>query len=168
MTAMTSVARPHAIIPADPSLASFGHDTWWLIALKVVAIFAFLMITTLMTIWAERRVIGRMQSRPGPNRAGKFGLLQSLMDGLKLPLKEDIIPRGVDRVLFVIAPAIAVIPAFISFAIIPFGPEVSIFHHHTPLQLADLPVAVLLVLAMSSMAVSTESVGATQKNSSPF
>jgi len=153
MTAMTSVARPPALIPADPSLASFGHDTWWLIALKVVAIFAFLMITTLMTIWAERRVIGRMQSRPGPNRAGKFGLLQSLMDGLKLPLKEDIIPRGVDRVLFVIAPAIAVIPAFISFAIIPFGPEVSIFHHHTPLQLADLPVAVLLVLAMSSMAV---------------
>ena len=154
MTAMTSVARPRAIVPAaDPSLASFGHDIWWLIALKVVAIFAFLMITTLMTIWAERRVIGRMQSRPGPNRAGKFGLLQSLMDGLKLPLKEDIIPRGVDRVLFVIAPAIAVIPAFISFAIIPFGPEVSIFHHHTPLQLADLPVAVLLVLAMSSMAV---------------
>ena len=154
MTAMTSVARPRAIVPAaDPSLASFGHDIWWLIALKVVAIFAFLMITTLMTIWAERRVIGRMQSRPGPNRAGKFGLLQSLMDGLKLPLKEDIIPRGVDRVLFVIAPAIAVIPAFISFAIIPFGPEVSIFHHHTPLQLADLPVAVLLVLAMSSIGV---------------
>ena len=104
-------------------------------------------------IWAERRVIGRMQQRPGPNRAGKFGLLQSLMDGLKLPLKEDIIPRGVDKVLFVIAPAIALIPAFISFAIIPVGPIVSIFHHKTPLQLTDLPVAVLLVLAMSSMAV---------------
>jgi NADH-quinone oxidoreductase subunit H len=153
MTAMTSAAQPRAITAADPSLSSFGHDPWWLIALKVLVIFAFLMITTLMTIWAERRVIGRMQSRPGPNRAGKFGLLQSLMDGLKLPLKEDIIPRGVDKVLFVIAPAIALIPAFISFAIIPFGPEVSIFHHHTPLQLADLPVAVLLVLAMSSMAV---------------
>jgi NADH-quinone oxidoreductase subunit H len=153
MTAMTSVAQPHASTAADPTLASFGHDTWWLIALKVGVIFAFLMITTLMTIWAERRVIGRMQSRPGPNRAGKFGLLQSLMDGLKLPLKEDIIPRGVDKLLFVMAPAIALIPAFISFAIIPFGPIVSIFHHHTPLQLADLPVAVLLVLAMSSMAV---------------
>ncbi len=153
MTAMTSAAQPPAIAAADPTLASFGHDTWWLIALKVLVIFAFLMITTLLTIWAERRVIGRMQSRPGPNRAGKFGLLQSLMDGLKLPLKEDIVPRGVDKVLFVIAPAIALIPAFISFAIIPFGPVVSIFHHHTPLQLADLPVAVLLVLAMSSMAV---------------
>jgi NADH-quinone oxidoreductase subunit H len=153
MTAMTSVPQPHAIVADNPTLASFGHDPWWLIALKVIVIFAFLMITTLMTIWAERRVIGRMQSRPGPNRAGKFGLLQSLMDGLKLPLKEDIVPRGVDKILFVIAPAIALIPAFVSFAIIPFGPIVSIFHHQTPLQLTDLPVAVLLVLAMSSMAV---------------
>jgi NADH-quinone oxidoreductase subunit H len=75
------------------------------------------------------------------------------MDGIKLPLKENIVPRGVDKLLFVIAPAIATIPAFISFAIIPFGPVVSIFHHRTPLQLADLPVAVLLVLAMSSMGV---------------
>jgi NADH-quinone oxidoreductase subunit H len=153
ITAMTSAPQPRATAAADPTLASFGHDTWWLIALKVLVIFAFLMITTLLTIWAERRVIGRMQSRPGPNRAGKYGLLQSLMDGLKLPLKEDIVPRGVDKLLFVIAPAIALIPAFVSFAIIPFGPIVSIFHHHTPLQLADLPVAVLLVLAMSSMAV---------------
>jgi len=104
-------------------------------------------------IWAERRLIGRMQQRPGPNRAGKFGLLQSLMDGIKLPLKEDIIPRGVDKILFVIAPALSAIPAFISFAIIPFGPVVSIAGVRTPLQLADLPVAVLLVLAMSSMGV---------------
>jgi NADH-quinone oxidoreductase subunit H len=148
-----ATAAPHALATADPTLSSFGHDTWWLIIIKVLAIFLFLMLTTLMTIWAERRIIGRMQSRPGPNRAGKYGLLQSLLDGLKLPLKEDIIPRGVDKVLFVIAPAVALIPVFISFAIIPFGPVVSIFGHHTPLQLADLPVAVLLVLAMSSMAV---------------
>jgi NADH-quinone oxidoreductase subunit H len=136
-----------------PTLASFGQDPWWLIIGKVLAIFLFLMLGTLFTIWAERRVIGRMQQRPGPNRAGKFGLLQSLMDGIKLPLKEDIIPRGVDKLLFVIAPALSAIPAFISFAIIPLGPIVSIFHHRTPLQLADLPVAVLLVLAMSSMGV---------------
>ena len=148
----TKAAQP-ALAAADPTLSSFGHDPWWLVLLKVVVIFAFLMVTTLLMIWAERRVIGRMQSRPGPNRAGKFGLLQSLMDGLKLPLKEDIIPRGVDKLLFVLAPAIATIPAFISFAIIPVGPIVSIFHHHTPLQLTDMPVAVLLVLAMSSMAV---------------
>jgi NADH-quinone oxidoreductase subunit H len=137
----------------NPTLASFGHDPWWLIVIKVLAIFLFLLLGTLFTIWAERRVIGRMQQRPGPNRAGKFGLLQSLMDGIKLPLKEDIVPRGVDKLLFVIAPALSVIPAFISFAIIPLGPVVSIFHHRTPLQLADLPVAVLLVLAMSSVAV---------------
>jgi NADH-quinone oxidoreductase subunit H len=137
----------------DPTLASFGHDPWWLIIIKVLAIFVFLVVATLLTIWAERRVIGRMQQRPGPNRAGKFGLLQSLMDGIKLALMEDIIPRGVDKLLFVIAPALAAIPAFISFAIIPLGPVVSIFGVRTPLQLADLPVAVLLVLAMSSMAV---------------
>jgi NADH-quinone oxidoreductase subunit H len=142
-----------AVQAQDPTLADFGHDPWWLIIIKVLAIFLFLLLGTLFMIWAERRVIGRMQQRPGPNRAGPFGLLQSLLDGIKLPLKEDIIPRGVDRALFIIAPALSVIPAFISFAIIPFGPMVSIAGVQTPLQLADLPVGVLLVLAMSSMGV---------------
>jgi NADH-quinone oxidoreductase subunit H len=111
------------------------------------------LLGTLFAIWAERRILGYMQSRPGPNRAGPFGLLQSLMDGIKLALQEDIVPRGVDKVLFWTAPAISVIPAFISIAIIPFGPMVSIFGVRTPLQVTDLPVAVLLVLAMSSMSV---------------
>jgi NADH-quinone oxidoreductase subunit H len=142
-----------AVQAQDPTLADFGHDPWWLIIIKVLAIFLFLLLGTLFAIWAERRVIGRMQQRPGPNRAGPFGLLQPLLDGIKLPLKEDIIPRGVDRALFIIAPALSVIPAFISFAIIPFGPMVSIAGVQTPLQLADLPVGVLLVLAMSSMGV---------------
>jgi NADH-quinone oxidoreductase subunit H len=137
----------------DPTLASFYGQPWWMIVLKVVVIFVFLMLMALFAIWAERRLIGRMQQRPGPNRAGPFGLLQSLMDGLKLPLKEDIVPRNVDKLLFWLAPAIAVIPAFIAIAIIPFGPEVSIFGVQTPLQLADLPIGVLLVLAMSSMGV---------------
>ena len=150
---MKDLAASATTASPDPTLASFGHDPWWLVLLKVIVIFAFLVVTTLITIWAERRVIGRMQQRPGPNRAGKFGLLQSLMDGIKLALKEDIVPRGVDRLLFVIAPALSAIPAFISLAIIPFGPIVSIFGVHTPLQLTDLPVAVLLVLAMSSMGV---------------
>jgi NADH-quinone oxidoreductase subunit H len=136
-----------------PTLTSFGHDPWWIVLVKVVIIFLFLMLSTLFMIWAERKVIGRMQQRPGPNRAGPFGLLQSLMDGIKLPLKEDIIPRGVDKLLFVIAPAVASIPAFIGFAVIPWGPIVSVFGHRTPLQLTDLPVAVLLILAMSSMGV---------------
>jgi NADH-quinone oxidoreductase subunit H len=146
-------AVPRAVAAADPTLSDFGHDPWWLVVIKVLFVFLFLLLGTLIAIWAERRLIGRMQQRPGPNRVGKFGLLQSLMDGIKLPLKEDIIPRGVDKLLFVIAPAISVIPAFISIAIIPFGPVVSIFGVRTPLQLADLPVAVLLVLAMSSLGV---------------
>jgi NADH-quinone oxidoreductase subunit H len=150
---MSNLAAVAGAAPPDPTLASFYGQPWWMILLKVVVLFAFLMVVTLFMIWAERRVIGRMQQRPGPNRAGPFGLLQSLMDGLKLPLKEDIVPRNVDKLLFWMAPAIALIPAFISFAIIPFGPEVSIFGVRTPLQVADLPVAVLLVLAMSSMGV---------------
>jgi NADH-quinone oxidoreductase subunit H len=138
---------------ADPTLASFGHDPWWVIAIKVLVIFGFLMLTTLVMIWAERRVIARMQQRAGPNRAGKFGLLQPVADAIKLPLKEDIVPRGADRLLFWLAPAVSVAPAFVSFAVIPVGPVVSIAGVRTPLQLADLPVAVLLVLAMSSMGV---------------
>jgi NADH-quinone oxidoreductase subunit H len=151
MTASPSLAQLASAHTATSAL--IDNDPWWLTAIKVLVIFVFLMLATLLMIWAERRVIGRMQQRPGPNRAGKFGLLQSLMDGIKLPLKEDIVPRGVDKILFWLAPAIATIPAFISFAIIPIGPVVSIFGHQTPLQLANLPVAVLLVLAMSSMGV---------------
>src|SRR5690348_17590603 len=153
-----AAAAPRPAVTPSPAahpvtVLSFLGQPWWMILLKVVAIFAFLMLTTLFMIWAERRVIGRMQQRPGPNRAGPFGLLQSLMDGIKLPLKEDIVPRQVDKLLFWLAPAIALVPAFVSFAIIPFGPEVSIFGVRTPLQLTDLSVAVLLVLAMSSIGV---------------
>jgi NADH-quinone oxidoreductase subunit H len=137
----------------DPTLSDFNQLIWWLVLLKVGIVFAFLLLTTIFMIWLERRVIGRMQNRPGPNRAGPFGLLQPIADALKLPLKEDIIPRGADRLLFIIAPVISGAVAFISFAVIPWGPEVSIFHHHTPLQLTDLPVAVLLILAMSSVGV---------------
>jgi NADH-quinone oxidoreductase subunit H len=151
---MTGLAlRAGAPGPTFPTLSDFGHDPWWLVIIKVLAVFLFLLLGTLFAIWAERRVLGYMQSRPGPNRAGPFGLLQSLMDGIKLALQEDIVPRGVDKVLFWTAPAISVIPAFISIAIIPFGPMVSIFGVRTPLQVTDLPVAVLLVLAMSSMSV---------------
>ncbi len=153
MTGSASGAGARLLAAGQPTLASFYQQPWWLVIIKVLFIFVFLVLVTLFMIWAERRVIGRMQQRPGPNRAGKFGLLQSLMDGIKLALKEDIVPRRVDKLLFWLAPAIAAIPAFISFAIIPFGPEVSIFGVRTPLQLTDLPVAVLLVLAMSSMGV---------------
>ncbi|WP_395109149.1 NADH-quinone oxidoreductase subunit NuoH [Actinomadura sp. SCN-SB] len=148
----TSVSSAIAA-PPPPTLEDFGRDPWWLIGGKVVAIFVFLVVTVLMTMWIERRVIGRMQLRVGPNRAGPFGLLQGLADGIKLALKEDIVPRQVDKVVFVLAPIMSAVPAFISFVIIPFGPTVSVFGHHTALQGTDLPVAVLLVLAMSSMGV---------------
>ncbi|MQA24640.1 MAG: NADH-quinone oxidoreductase subunit NuoH [Micromonosporaceae bacterium] len=128
-------------------------DVWWLLILKVVGIFAFLVLVTLFTIWFERRVVGRMQHRPGPNRVGPFGLLQSLADGLKLAFKEDILPRGVDRWVFVLAPVISTTAAFTGFAVIPFGPEVSIFGEQTSLQLAEVPVGVLVVLAASAMGV---------------
>jgi len=142
----------HAIA-ADPTLADFNTLIPWMVLLKIAFVFVFLLLVTMFMIWFERRVIGRMQNRPGPNRAGPFGLLQPIADALKLPLKEDIIPTGADKLIFVIAPVISAAPAFIGISIIPFGPMVSIFHHQTPLQVTDLPVAVLLILAMSSMGV---------------
>jgi NADH-quinone oxidoreductase subunit H len=143
----------HALAVDAPTLSDFNQLIWWLVLLKVGIVFAFLLLTTIFMIWFERRVIGRMQNRPGPNRAGPWGLLQPVADALKLPLKEDIVPTGVDKLVFVVAPILAAAPSFIAFAIIPWGPMVSIFHHWTPLQVADLPVAVLLVLAMSSIGV---------------
>jgi NADH-quinone oxidoreductase subunit H len=134
-------------------LGIFGRDPWWLILLKCVVVFVFLLVTTLLMIWAERRIIGRMQQRPGPNRVGPFGILQSLADGVKLMLKEDLIPAIVDKPVYILAPVLAAVPAFLSFAVIPVGPEVSIFGHQTPLQITDLPVAVLFILAMASIGV---------------
>jgi NADH-quinone oxidoreductase subunit H len=145
--------NPNGVLAADSTLSDFNQLIWWLVLLKCVIVFVFLLLTTLFMIWFERRVIGRMQNRPGPNRAGPWGLLQPLADGLKLMMKEDIVPTGVDKLVFFVAPIIACAPAFVAFAIIPWGPEVSIFHHQTPLQVADLPVAVLLVLSTSSIGV---------------
>ena len=131
----------------------FGIDPWWLTAIKTVAIFVTLVLLTLFNIWAERRVVARMQQRIGPNRVGPQGLLQSLMDGVKLALKEDVIPKAVDRAVFIIAPILATVPAFLTWAVIPFGPEVSIFGHRTPLQLTDFPVAVLYIIAIASVGI---------------
>jgi NADH-quinone oxidoreductase subunit H len=142
-----------ALVPAADHLGAFGHDPWWISLIKALVIFVFLVVTTLLMIWAERRVIGRMQARPGPNRVGPFGVVQGLADGIKLALKEDLIPAIVDKPLYILAPIIASVPAFLTFAVIPVGPVVSMFGHHTPLQLTDLPVAVLFYLAMASVGV---------------
>jgi NADH-quinone oxidoreductase subunit H len=135
------------------NVAGFGSDPFWLICLKVLGLFALLVVIVLLTIWAERRVVARMQSRVGPNRVGPFGLLQSLMDGFKLALKEEIIPRKVELGVYILAPILSAVPAFMAFAVIPFGPEVSIFGQTTMLQLTDFPVSVLYVLAIASIGI---------------
>ncbi len=139
--------------PTPDTIGGFGGDVWWLILIKVVAVFAFLVGITLFTIWLERRVVARMQHRLGPNRNGPFGLLQSLADGIKLAFKEDITPKSADKPVFLLAPILATVPAFMTFAVIPFGPQVSIFGRATNLQLTDLPVAVLYILAIASVGI---------------
>ena len=133
-------------------LADFSDTPLWLSAVKAVLIFAYLLIQVLLVIWFERRVIGRMQQRPGPNRNGPFGLLQSLADGVKSMLKEDVRPKAADVVVFTLAPILFASMAFVAFSIVPLGPDVSMFGHRTPLQLTDLPIAVLLVLAAAGVA----------------
>ena len=154
MSVITSLATglqtgAHAIAPAlattDNPVADFSDTPWWLSLVKALFVFAFLMVNTLLVIWFERRVIGRMQQRPGSNRTGPFGLLQTLADGVKLALKEDLTPKNADKIVFILAPIIAGAMAFVSFAIIPLGPMVSMFGHRTPLQLTGTPIAVLLV-----------------------
>ena len=146
-----------ALVPLDTtsSLSAFGHDPVWLVIIKAVLIFLILVLLTLFNIWFERRVVARMQHRIGPNVHGPFGLLQSLADGVKLALKEDIIPKAADKVVFILAPVIATVPAFVAFSVIPFGPEVKVpfTDRVTPLQLTDMPVAVIFVLAIASIGI---------------
>ena len=150
------MAGAQVVPPNNEDLSFFGTDVWWLVLLKVVVVFAFLVVAVLMAILFERKIVGYMQQRIGPNRTGPWGLLQSLADGVKLMLKEDIIPTAADKIVFVLAPVLSVVPAFLAMAVIPFGPadhEVSILGHRTALQLTDLPVGVLLVLASASIGI---------------
>ncbi len=142
-------------LATEPGLEAFGQDPVWLVIVKAVLIFVVLVLLTLFNIWFERRVVARMQHRIGPNRNGPFGLLQSLADGVKLALKEDVIPKAADKAVFLMAPVIAVIPAFVTFAVIPFGPEVKVPFTDivTPLQLTDMPVAVIFVMAIASIGI---------------
>src|SRR3954468_15322526 len=154
----TPIAAPAAGLVAAPAqtppdLTSFGHEPFWITLVKGIAVFGLLVGITLFTIVAERRVVARMQQRIGPNRVGPAGSLQSLADGIKLMLKEDIIPQLADKPVYLLAPIASAVPAFLAFSVVPFGPEVSIAGHKTALQLTDLPFAVLLILACSGLGV---------------
>ena len=128
-------------------------DPTWVIVAKGVLVFALCVVLTLLSVWGERRIVARMQMRMGPNRVGPFGLIQALADGVKLALKEDIIPAAADRAVFVLAPIISVTTCFMAFAVIPLTGEVNFFGEQTIMQLTDLPVGVLYVLATASSGV---------------
>ena len=130
-----------------------ANDPGWVILVKGLLVFVLCVVLTLMSVWGERRLVSFMQMRVGPNRVGKFGLLQSLADGVKLALKEDLIPKAADRIVFVIAPIISATTCFMAFAVIPMTGKVSLFGHQTVMQLTDLPVGVLYVLAIASVGV---------------
>jgi NADH-quinone oxidoreductase subunit H len=134
-------------------LTSFGHEPFWLTIAKAVFVFVLLVVLTLFTIVFERKVVSWMQQRTGPNRVGPRGYLQSLADGLKLALKEEIIPALADKPVYILAPILSAVPAFLAFSVIPFGPTVSVGGHRTALQLTDMPIGVLFILACSSVGV---------------
>ena len=153
----TLLALPEVVSLAtagtDNPKADFSDTPLWLSFVKALIIFVYLLVSTLLVIWFERRVIGRMQQRPGPNRNGPFGLLQTLADGMKSMLKEDVRPKAADAFVFTLAPLITATMCFVSFAIIPLAGDVWMFGHLTPFQLTDTAVAVLLVLAVAGVGI---------------
>lgn len=123
------------------------------IVAKVVVVFVALLLLVTFIVWFERKVVARMQSRLGPNRWGPFGLLTTLADGIKLFFKEPLLPRDADRATYLLAPVASLVPAFLTFAAIPFGPRVEVLGHRVGLEISDLNVGLLWVLAMGSLAV---------------
>jgi NADH-quinone oxidoreductase subunit H len=145
----------HSLFAAgDPLyMNGVGWAVFLIVIIKVLVIFGFLMVSVMLMIWFERKVISDMQSRIGPNRAGPFGIAQTMADGIKLFFKEDLLPENADRSVFILAPYITIITAFLSFAIVPFGGVVTVAGHTFELQLADPPMGILFLLAMSAIGV---------------
>ncbi len=150
------------IIAEDPML--LGGLDWSIVAVvvaKVVIVFVLLLLATMLMIWFERKLVSDMQNRVGPNLAGPFGVLQTLADGIKFFFKEDLIPDRAQRAVFMLAPFLSFVPAFLLFAIVPIGGDfngdnhgiIHVFGHATFMQVADPPIGILFVLAMSSIAV---------------
>jgi NADH-quinone oxidoreductase subunit H len=142
---------------------------WLVIALLMVAklglIFMVLLTLAAYLVLAERKILGRMQLRPGPNRVGPFGLMQPLADVIKLLTKEDFIPAQADKWLFLLAPGLAAVTALLTFAVVPFGPPISLFGHEVPLVVCDLNIGVLFFLGLSSLAVYGMTLGGWASNS---
>jgi NADH-quinone oxidoreductase subunit H len=139
----------------DPLFSSHGVS-WSVLAvvlIKVVFAFVLLLVSVMLYIWGMRKVIADMQNRIGPNRAGPYGVLQTLADGIKLFFKEQSMPTTADRPVFRLAPYLSILPAFLLFCVVPIGGTVSILGHRTYLQVADLPVGALFILAMSGIGV---------------
>jgi NADH-quinone oxidoreductase subunit H len=139
----------------DP-LFAHGATTlavWVIVILKVFIAFSLLMTSVILMIWFERKLISDMQSRIGPQRWGPFGLLQTLADGLKLILKEDLIPSEADRTVFKLAPFLVLVPAFVTFGLVPVGGTMIIAGHTVLLEVANPPMGILLLLAMSGISV---------------
>jgi len=133
-----------------------GGVTWvvgLIVLLKVLVGFGVLMGAVVLMIWFERKAISDMQSRIGPQRWGPFGIFQTLADGLKLILKEDLVPEQADRFVFKLAPYLVVVPALITFSIVPLGGTLTIAGHPVMLQIANPPMGILLMLAMSGISV---------------
>ena len=124
-----------------------------IICVKVILVFAITMLAVLIMIYAERRISAFMQGRLGPNRVGPQGLLQPIADGIKFLMKEDVIPADVDKPVYLLAPAMLLIPALMTFAVIPFGSSITLFGRNIPLQVADINIGILYILALTSIGV---------------
>ena len=131
---------------------------------KILFIAHLLIIGVMAMIWAERRVSGWMQDRLGPNRVGFQGLLQPIADGIKFLFKEDLIPDHVDKPLYVLAPAMVLIPAMLTIAVVPFGSAITVLGHEIPLQVADVNIGILYILAITSLGVYGVVLGAWASN----
>ena len=126
---------------------------WLLLLARVVIVFLALLLSVMLVIWAERKVIADMQTRLGPTRAGPFGILITIADGIKLFFKEGITPTQAERPIYVLAPILSLLPAILAFAVVPFGTGVTLFGRQVPFQIADLNIGILFILAMASLSV---------------
>jgi NADH-quinone oxidoreductase subunit H len=134
-------------------LEDLFSNPFWSALIRVVIAFVVMIVIALLIVWFERKVVADMQNRVGPMRAGPFGVLQTLADGLKLLFKESVVPRKVELLLYLVAPVLALLPTVFIFLVIPLGRPVTVGETTVPLQGMDLNVAVLFILAMSSIAV---------------